>query len=231
MLIRRIDLGQHEASRRLDLQPAERLGPEFRQSMQRVDGDHDVGDDDVVDQNGIGADCGDDGAGIGEPAGLQHDLGQSRLAGRNIAALVADAAQFRDELVAAGAATAAAGQHDESRRAAEQRIVDRRLGGLVDDDDRIGKGAGVELVAQPGGLARPEKPAEDRQAQPAFGRTAHRGSAPSPVKRGSSGSTGRPHMRSAAIHSSSRLRTMVSPPVREESWMPGTNPPSCALRP
>ena len=78
--------------------------------MQRVDGDHDVGDDDVVDQHGIGADRGDDGAGIGEPAGLEHDLGQSRIAGRDAAAFVADAAQFRDELVTAGAATAAAGQ-------------------------------------------------------------------------------------------------------------------------
>jgi hypothetical protein len=52
-----------------------------------------------------------------------------------------------------------------------------------------------------------------------------------PVKRGSSGSTALPHIRSAATQRSSRLGTMVSPPVREESWMPGTTPPSCALEP
>lgn len=111
--LRRIDLGDDEARRRLDLTAAERLAAQFGEAVQRVDRDDDLGDDDVMDEDGIGADRLDDGRRVGEAAGLEHDaveaIGRSAVA----AAFVAELPERGDEPVSAGAAAAAAGEHDE----------------------------------------------------------------------------------------------------------------------
>ena len=123
------------------------------------------------------------------------------------AALVADAAQQRDQIGPRRAAGAAAGQHRDARRARQQHIVDRRFGRLVDDDESVRVTPGMELVAQPGRLARAEKAAEHREPHAAIGcGVKSAASSPPPMKRGSSGSTGRPASRSAAAQTSARSR-------------------------
>ena len=137
------------------------------QAMKRVDRDDDLADDDVVDQHRVGADRFDDRAGIGEPAGFEHDAAEPAILGATRS--VADRAQQRDQLVLRLAAGAAAGEHGKLGGPRQQRIVDRRLRGLVDDDESVGKRPSCKLVAQPGRLARAEEPAKHRQPHPAVG--------------------------------------------------------------
>ena len=104
------------------------------------------------------------GAGIGEPAGLQHDLGQARLAGReSSAAFVADAAQFRDELAARRAAGSSRRPAPRCRDARPSSASSTGVSAAsLTMTTASAEGAGVQLVAQPGGLARAEEAAEDR---------------------------------------------------------------------
>ena len=133
-----VDLGHHQPVGSLDLPPAERLVPQLPHSIDRVDGDHDLGDHDMMDKDRIGADCGDDRAGIGQPAGLQHDLVE-RPPRRTVRLRADRRSRSGDSASRAIAAGAAAGEHGKFGRAAEQRIVDRRLRRLVDDDEGVGE--------------------------------------------------------------------------------------------
>ena len=152
------------------------------------------------------------GAGIGEAAGLEHDP-VNRGVGRPRYGCA------RRRCRAARATSSARGRCSRRsrrraprrpRRAAEQRIVDRRLGGLVDEDAaRRQKPPAWSWWRSQVVLPEPRKPPSIVSRMPAVGAAVQpRPRRLPPVKRGSSGSTGRPHSRSAAIHTSSRSRTM-----------------------
>ena len=81
--------------------------------------------------------------------------------------------------------------------------------GFVDHHQGVLQQAMVKMMAQPGALAGAKKAAENREPHPAFARIARQGVGASSAKRGSSGSTGRPVMRSAASQSSLRVLTIT----------------------
>ena len=75
----------------------------------------------------------------------------------------------------------------------------------------------MQLMPQPGGLARAEKAAEDGEPHPAVARGAHVIRLVAAAgNRGSRGSTGRPAIRSAASQTSARSRAIVSWPARAD---------------
>ena len=106
---------------------------------------------------------------------VSSTIRSKRLAARpGPAALVTDAAQQRDQF-GPGRRSRRSRRRAPRCRAArvEQRVVDRRFGRLVDDDESVRVASGMELVAQPAGLARAEKAAEHGEPHAAVGPSAN----------------------------------------------------------
>ena len=124
--------------------------------------------------------------------------------------IVADVAEQRHERRARVSQQAQPPARTRSRRRPDQQcVIHRRVGGFVDDDQGVPQQAMVEMMAQPGALARAKKAAENCEPHPTFARIARQGVGASPAKRGSSGSTGRPTIRSAASQSSLSVLTIT----------------------
>ncbi len=148
-LLRRVDLGHDQPIRNLHLGAPKRFAAQLLEGVQRVRGHNDLADDDVVHEDGIAPDGLDDWPRIGEPARLEDDALESLAARVEPATRIADPTQQADQLALRMAADAAFGEHGERLDVAKNGGVDRRLGGLVDDDEGVLELTMMQLVPQP----------------------------------------------------------------------------------
>ena len=207
--LRDVHFGDHEPVGGLDLPPSKIFVPNLSEPMQGVDGYDDLTHHDVMLQNPVCDDAVGYAARIRESAGFKHDVVNSRRGPVPSHPIVADVAEQRHERGARLAAGAAARENTQPGRAHQQSVIHRRVSGFVDHDQGVSQQAMMEMMAQPGALAGAKKAAENCEPHPTFARIARQGVGASPAKRGSSGSTGRPMIRSAASQSSLRVLTIT----------------------
>ena len=204
-----VHFGDHEPVGGLDLPTPKIFVPNLREPMQGVDRHDDLTHHDVMLQDGI-CDYGvDDAARLGKPAGFEHDAVDCPRGDISPHPIVADVAKQCHKGRPRLTAGAAAPENTQPRRANQQSVIHRRDCGFVDHHQGVLQQAMVKMMAQPRALAGAEKAAENREPHPTFARIARHGVGASSAKRGSSGSTGWPMIRSAASQSSLRVLTIT----------------------
>jgi hypothetical protein len=102
-----------------------------------------------MDQDRIAANGLDNGRGLGEAAGLEHDVLRP--------ALIAMLAQHAQKLGALRAAHATTRDDGDLRQVGKQGIVHGCSGCFIHDDHSVAQVTAMKLMTQPGGLAGAEK--------------------------------------------------------------------------
>ena len=124
------------------------------QTMQGINSNKGFTHKDMVHQNRIGLNGRDNGPRISQAAGFQHDALQALPIRGFPTALIAQPPQRIDQILPARAATAPTGQKRQARCRCKQHIVNTRLSGFVHDHMHGAKAAHMQLMPQPGCLAR-----------------------------------------------------------------------------